>query len=166
MPYVTSSNFVHFDGEETHPITTLDQRQTPNRRATDTNIEIIAHKTTRMATEFTEFKNEVHKSLDRLERSITYNHATQTESIERATKAAEQAKDSVKEAVTEAMSAAYPDGDPDGHRRYHEASIRKAEESAQFWAKMKLELTKYGLFGFIGWATYALWQSFLQGPHK
>lgn len=70
----------------------------------------------------------------------------------------------MKAMLQEALHASFPEGDADGHRRHHEALIRKAEESAEFWAKMKLEIYKYGLFGFLGWAGYALWQAFLKGP--
>lgn len=63
-----------------------------------------------------------------------------------------------------ALNNAFPEGDADGHKRHHEALIKRAEASAEFWAKMKLEITKYGLFGFLGWAGYYLWQAFLKGP--
>lgn len=169
------TNFVQFDGEEIHPMspTPPEQRQTPTRRATDTNLEIIAHKTSRLAGEFTEFKAEMHKAIDRIERAMTYNHATLTESMTRAsTKAdnaidnADEAREAVKSAVKEAMYSAFPDGDPDGHRRHHEAVIKQAEEQAAFFKKMREALIQYGLFGFVGWAAYALWQAFLLGPKK
>lgn len=67
-------------------------------------------------------------------------------------------------AIASLRSDAFPDGDPDGHRRHHEALIKQAEARAQFWEKMKLELFKYGLIGFLGWAAIALWQAFLRGP--
>lgn len=63
-----------------------------------------------------------------------------------------------------AIAAGFPDSDPIGHRRYHEAEIRRAEEKAQFWGKLRLELTKWGLLGFLGWAAVSLWQEFLKGP--
>jgi hypothetical protein len=70
----------------------------------------------------------------------------------------------MKAMLEEALHASFPEGDADGHRRHHEALIRKAESSAEFWAKLKLELYKYGLVGFVGWAAFALWQAFLKGP--
>lgn len=70
------------------------------------------------------------------------------------------------EMVTSIMQRSFPEGDPEGHRKYHEASIMKAEANAKFWQTMSLELSKYGLLGFLGWALYALWSAFLQGPHK
>lgn len=63
-----------------------------------------------------------------------------------------------------AIAAGFPDGDPDGHRQYHEAEIKRIERRADFWAKLRLELAKYGLVGFLGWAIYALWQQALKGP--
>ncbi|CAB4124810.1 hypothetical protein UFOVP61_38 [uncultured Caudovirales phage] len=61
---------------------------------------------------------------------------------------------------------AFPEGDADGHRRHHEAVIKAAEDKAKFWNTMRTELAKWGLLGFMGWAIVALWQTFLQGPHK
>lgn len=63
-----------------------------------------------------------------------------------------------------AIADGFPDGDPDGHRRYHEAEIKRIERRADFWQKMRLELAKWGLIGFIGWAAVALWQQALKGP--
>ena len=37
---------------------------------------------------------------------------------------------------------------------------------AEFWEAMAREIGKWGLIGFLGWAAYALWNAFLQGPHK
>ena len=63
-----------------------------------------------------------------------------------------------------AIAAGFPDGDPDGHRRYHEAEIKRIERRADLWQKMRLELAKWGLIGFLGWAAVALWQQALKGP--
>lgn len=63
-----------------------------------------------------------------------------------------------------AIAAGFPDGDPAGHRRYHEAEIKRIERRADFWQKMRLELAKWGLIGFLGWAAVALWQQALKGP--
>lgn len=70
----------------------------------------------------------------------------------------------MKAVLESAMHNSFPDGDPDGHRRAHEAWIKREEDRAAFWEKMKIELGKYGLIGFIGWAGYYLWQGFLKGP--
>lgn len=70
------------------------------------------------------------------------------------------------ESLTNLMKASFPAGDPEGHKRFHEASIQRAEKSAAFWEKMLYELAKWGLVLFIGWAAVALWQTFLQGPPK
>jgi hypothetical protein len=163
------TSFTNFDtGEIVHPLApnSDEKRQTPARRATDTNLEIIAHKTTRMASEFTEFKGDMHKAIDRLEASMRYNHATLTEAIHRAAEVAANAEVAAKESVHHALDAAFPDGDPEGHRRHHEAVIKKAEESAEFWATMRKEIGKWGLISVIGFLAVSAWQSFLQGPHK
>lgn len=75
-------------------------------------------------------------------------------------------KSELAEAITKLMTDSFPEGDPAGHRRYHEASIKAAEDRAEFWKKMRFEVMKYGLPGFIGWVAYLIWQGVLQGPHK
>lgn len=68
--------------------------------------------------------------------------------------------------ISRLMADAFPEGDPKGHRKHHEAVIAKAEARAEFWKKLSFEISKGGLLGFLTWALYALWQYFLQGPHK
>lgn len=75
-------------------------------------------------------------------------------------------KQALAEAIAKLMAEAFPEGDPDGHRRHHELVIKAAEERAAFWAQMRAKLTEWGLIGIAGWAAYALWAAFLQGPHK
>jgi hypothetical protein len=70
------------------------------------------------------------------------------------------------EAITRLMADAFPAGDPSGHRRHHELVIKQAEERAAFWRVMRIEIGKWGLIGFLGWAVFALWQALLNGPHK
>lgn len=82
------------------------------------------------------------------------------------TKHMESVPKDLAEAIAELMADSFPQGDPAGHRRYHEASIKAAEDRADFWSKMRMELFKWGLLGFAGWAAYALWHAFLQGPSK
>lgn len=64
------------------------------------------------------------------------------------------------------MKNAFPEGDPDGHRKHHEAIIKAAEEKAEFWKKMRLAISQWGLLGFLGWAAYSLWLALLHGPTK
>lgn len=71
-----------------------------------------------------------------------------------------------KDDLEAAMIRAFPDGDPEGHRRHHEAVIRAAEARAEFWTKMRFELFRWGLFGFVGWAALQLWKAFVQGPQQ
>lgn len=60
--------------------------------------------------------------------------------------------------ITEMLNEAFPNGDHQAHRRYHENLIKKAEDQAQFWKKMRDELAKWGLIGFAGWALYTFGQ--------
>jgi hypothetical protein len=61
---------------------------------------------------------------------------------------------------------AFPAGDPEGHRKYHEDEMKFMEARADFWKKMLFEVTKYGIFGVLGWLAYITWTAFLQGPQK
>jgi hypothetical protein len=70
------------------------------------------------------------------------------------------------ELMREALGSAFPDGDADGHRRYHEETISALEARSKFWRKMVFEVTKYGLFGVLGWLAYTVWVAFLHGPQK
>lgn len=63
-----------------------------------------------------------------------------------------------------AIAAGFPDSDPIGHRRYHEAEIKRIERRAEFWSKLFLELSKWGLAGFLGWVAVTLWHEFIKGP--
>lgn len=66
--------------------------------------------------------------------------------------------------LTHLLADAFPGGDAAGHRRVHEADIARCEARAAFWEKMRFELTRWGLFGFLAWAGYYLWKAFLKGP--
>jgi len=58
--------------------------------------------------------------------------------------------------LTELMTSAFPEGDPDGHKRFHEASIKKAEDSAAFWHDMRKSVAKWGIVGFAIWVIKTL----------
>ncbi len=64
----------------------------------------------------------------------------------------------------DSLASGFPDGDPAGHRRYHEAEIKRIEARAEFWSKLRLSVTQWGLLGFLGWALVSLWHEFLKGP--
>ena len=64
----------------------------------------------------------------------------------------------------ESLASGFPSGDPAGHRRYHEAEIKRIEARAEFWSKLRLSVTQWGLLGFLGWALVSLWHEFLKGP--
>jgi hypothetical protein len=72
--------------------------------------------------------------------------------------------------IKDLILRAVPNGDLDGHHDYHKAAIEAQRKKAEFWEKMKYELAKWGLFGFICWAILffgnAAWLRVLEGPHK
>jgi hypothetical protein len=76
-------------------------------------------------------------------------------------------RDSERDAlIARLLTEAFPEGDHEAHRKYHENLIKRDEARLKFWIDMRNELTKWGLFGFLGWCVFALWQAFLQGPTK
>ncbi len=44
--------------------------------------------------------------------------------------------------IAKLMAAAFPEGDPNGHKAAHVAWIRKEEDRAEFWKKMRYELAR------------------------
>lgn len=62
------------------------------------------------------------------------------------------------------LANAFPDGDPDGHRRAHDAWIKKAEDQAVFWEKLKTSVVTWGVIGICVFIAGALWTAFLRGP--
>jgi hypothetical protein len=87
-----------------------------------------------------------------LEAKMTYHHAI--------------FRDEVEKSVERVYVSAFPDGDPAGHRRHHELVIKREEEKVIFWTTLRTKLAEWGLIAFAGWALYALWAAFLQGPKK
>lgn len=69
------------------------------------------------------------------------------------------------ETIARLLAEAFPAGDHESHRKYHERLIKADEERIAFWKKMREELTKWGLIGFIGWflafAGHAFWLEIL-----
>lgn len=68
------------------------------------------------------------------------------------------------EAIASIMRKAFPEGDPAGHRATHEADIQAAKDKAEFWKKMRFELSRAGLLAFLLWAAVQLWKGALSGP--
>lgn len=75
-------------------------------------------------------------------------------------------KDAVERKVSldSAMATAFPGGDPKSHREAHEAQMEAIRDRAVFWQKMRFEITKYGLFGLLGWLAFVAWAAFIKGP--
>lgn len=72
----------------------------------------------------------------------------------------------IAKALAVLMKDAFPDGDPDGHRRYHEASIKEAEAKAEFWSKMRVSVSTWGLIGVLGMLGMMAWNGFIQRLHS
>jgi hypothetical protein len=68
------------------------------------------------------------------------------------------------EAVATLMVKSFPQGDPDGHKALHEADIQAAKDKAEFWKKMRFELSRAGLLAFLIWAGVQIWKGALAGP--
>lgn len=64
------------------------------------------------------------------------------------------------------QTKAFPSGDAEGHRKAHESEMAAIIAREEFWKKMLFEITKFGLFGVLGWMAYQLWIAFLHGPGK
>ena len=63
------------------------------------------------------------------------------------------------------MISGFPDDNPVTHRIAHESMMRQIEARAQFWEKLRFELIRYGLLGFIGWAAVNGWKAFIANLH-
>lgn len=70
------------------------------------------------------------------------------------------------ESVLSLMQKSFYKGDAEGHKSWHEEQYKVLAERSAFWKKLRFEIYKYGLIGFLGWLLYAAWASFLQGPPK
>lgn len=92
---------------------------------------------------------QIHDTIEKMDNKLTSHIADETEVLARE--------------IARHMHIAFPEGDPEGHRRHHEAVIRKAEKSAEFWETMAKEVSKWGLIGFLGWIGIALYRHFLEG---
>ena len=93
-------------------------------------------------------------------------HQSQIDMDTKLTKHMTEETHELAEAIAELIGKAFPEGDPDGHRIHHELVIEREKERVDFWRSMRKKLAEWGLMGFLGWAVYAMWNSFLQGPHK
>lgn len=69
------------------------------------------------------------------------------------------------EELRKLIFSGFPDDNPVSHRLAHEATMRQIEARAQFWEKLRFEIVRYGLLGFIGWAAINGWRSFVASLH-
>lgn len=124
----------------------MDESDVQTRRASDVNLEIIAHKVSRIATEFSEHKRESAAAIDRLEASMRYTHATLNEAIQRSVHAATKAEESAKTSVKEVLEMSFPEGDGPGHRRAHEQWLDERNARREMWAKVRSGLLEKALW--------------------
>lgn len=96
------------------------------------------------------------KSVDGILRSHMHDHEVNHKSLE-------DTVTSIRLEVGQALNG-FPNDDPKSHREYHEARIEQIKSRTEFWKKMSFELSKTSLLGFVAWAAYSLWKSFLHGP--
>ncbi len=93
-------------------------------------------------------------------------HANQLEMDRKLTDHMKNETQELAEAITKLMADAFPQGDLYGHRKAHVAWIEEVEQRTDFYRTLKKKLVEWGLLGFLGWAIYALWTAFLQGPNR
>ena len=99
-----------------------------------------------------ELVKQIHESQKILDKKLTDHMAKES--------------DELAQAVRKILDDSFPEGDPAGHRRYHEASIAKAEAEAKFWQEMRLAATKWAGLGALGFVATALWVAFKAEVHK
>jgi len=85
---------------------------------------------------------------------------------ERLSKQTHDATLKLAEEIASLMCKSFPEGDPDGHRAAHEAWIKREEDKAEFWKKMRFEVSRWGIMGLLGWLAIVAWKAVLQGPGK
>jgi hypothetical protein len=49
------------------------------------------------------------------------------------------------------LAVAFPDGDMKGHCDYHREIIEQVKARKDFWQKMRYEIYRWGLLGFVLW---------------
>ncbi len=111
------------------------QNYPPDHRQTDPVLTLIT---------------QVHDKIDRIDEKLSNHIINETSDLANE--------------IARVMLKAFPRGDPDAHRLHHELAIQNAEAKAKFWQTMSTEIAKWGLIGFLGWAGFALWKTFLMGP--
>jgi len=77
-----------------------------------------------------------------------------------------QETDELAQAVKKLLTDSFPEGDPTGHRKYHEASIAKAESEAKFWQELRLAAGKWIGLGVLGFLATAVWVAIKTEVHK
>jgi hypothetical protein len=70
------------------------------------------------------------------------------------------------ESTLKRFIAGFPGEDPVSHCAAHLEWIEEVKERKEFYRKMRFELARWGLLGFLGWAFFQLWSGFLKGPHS
>lgn len=66
--------------------------------------------------------------------------------------------------IAKLMNNAFPGSDPAGHRTFHEAQMQVIADRATFWKAMRIEISKWGLIGMLGFILVSVWRHLLEGP--
>lgn len=64
------------------------------------------------------------------------------------------------------IAKAFPDKDLEAHRVGHELQNKLLAEKADFWAKLRVSVTTWGMIGVLGFVAVTVWKAFLLGPVK
>lgn len=96
--------------------------------------------------------NQVHNDIRQLDEKLTDHMGSETAALAAT--------------VNEILNRSFPEGDPEGHRKAHEETMKALADRSEFWNKLLFEVTKYGLFGVLGWLAYTVWVAFLVGPKR
>lgn len=91
-------------------------------------------------------------------------HASQVTLDAKLTRHMSEETHELAEAIADLIKDSFPEGDPSGHRKYHEASIKKAEAQAEFWNDLKKSVARWGVVGVLGFIALASWKALLLGP--
>lgn len=67
-------------------------------------------------------------------------------------------------AKVDSFMLAFPGKDFRSHCEYHQLLIDAARARKDSWQKVRYDLMRYGVIGFLIWTGYAMWKAFLLGP--
>lgn len=65
---------------------------------------------------------------------------------------------------TKLIIRGFPEEDLDAHRMGHELQNKLLTEKADFWAKLRISVTSWGMIGVLGFIAVTVWKAFILGP--